>query len=616
MMTKRLYHMLWPALAASSLVACGGQATPAPVVGAPETEAPREQLLHLVERYWDENGAAGPWYSWGGAEMHYGEAPVDTLAPQALADSLARERRFLDALNGVARAPLDADGKLTYDIFRRERELTIESFTFPSELLPVNPYDSMPQRFALMAAAAERHALASERDFDVWQSRVMVYERWTNQAIDNLREGMRRGYTLPLAVVSRTLPVLAALGEDRPDSLFFQALGAAPGATDAPEQARLRGAIEAVVKEKILPNYVRLHDFMQREYLPRARNGVGLSMLPLGRAWYAHLVKRATDGTQTPADLHAQGLAEVERLRPRLQAVLAETAFAGNAHGFLDSLHNDPHYSYRSADDLLSAYVALKTEVAAAAPSLFSVAPHADFEIRSVESFRSATASPLSYRRSLASGRNPAVLYVNTAGLQARPALLSIARYLREAVPGHHYQLALQQERADLPRFRRFGGAPAFIEGWGLYASTLGEELNVYRTPEAKFVALLAQLECAAGAVIDTGMHAQNWTRAQALDYLHAQLPLDDVAAANAVDRAVALPGEALSCIVGLARLQSVRAHAQLSMGARFDVQAFHAELLRNGAMPLDLLDAEVQRWAATAAKMDAAPAAGEAAQK
>jgi uncharacterized protein (DUF885 family) len=193
---------------------------------------------------------------------------------------------------------------------------------------------------------------------------------------------------------------------------------------------------------------------------------------------------------------------------------------------------------------------------------------------------------------------------------------LSIARYLREAVPGHHYQLALQQERADLPRFRRFGGAPAFIEGWGLYASTLGEELNVYRTPEAKFVALLAQLECAAGAVIDTGMHAQNWTRAQALDYLHAQLPLDDVAAANAVDRAVALPGEALSCIVGLARLQSVRAHAQLSMGARFDVQAFHAELLRNGAMPLDLLDAEVQRWAATAAKMDAAPAAGEAAQK
>jgi uncharacterized protein (DUF885 family) len=191
--------------------------------------------------------------------------------------------------------------------------------------------------------------------------------------------------------------------------------------------------------------------------------------------------------------------------------------------------------------------------------------------------------------------------------------VLLSSRYLREAVPGHHYQLALQQERADLPRFRRFGGAPAFIAGWGLYAATLGEELGVYRQPEGKFGALLQQLECAAGVVIDTGIHAQNWSRAQALDYLHAQLPLDEPAAANRVDRVLALPGEALSCMAGLAKLQGLRARVQQTLGARFDVQAFHAELLRNGAVPLDLLDGDMKHWAEVSAKVEPVPAPVEA---
>lgn len=610
MMTKCLCLMSLSALAMWSLCGCGAPQPP-PAAAPPRTDAPREPLPHLVERYWDENAVARPWYSWGAAEARYGEAPADTLSPQALADSLALERRYLDDLMGVARAPLDADAKLTYDIFRHERELTIEGFTFPAELLPVNAYDSMPQRFALMAAAAETHALASERDFDVWQARVRVYQQWTDQAILNLREGMRRGYTLPLAVVSRSLPVLANLGEDSPASLFYEALRTAPGTPDDADRARLTLAITQVVKERILPSYRRLHDFMQRDYLPRARLSVGMSALPLGQAWYAYLAKRATDGTQTPAELHAEGIAAVDRLRSRLQAMLAETAFAGDARGFLDSLGSDPRYAYKSADDLLNAYQDLKTQTAGAVTSQFPAAPHADFEIRSVESFRITTAPALSYQRAMASGRYPAVLYVNTGVFPSRSAFALPPLYLREAVPGHHYQLALQQERADLPRFRRFGGAPAFIAGWGLYAASLGEELGVYREPAAKFGALLAELACAAGTVIDTGLHAQNWSRAQALGYLRDKVPLDDISAANLVDRDLALPGEALSCLAGFSKLESLRNRAQQALGARFDLQAFHAELLRNGALPLDLLEVQMQGWIeATAAAP--VPAAGE----
>jgi uncharacterized protein (DUF885 family) len=602
-MTKRFYHMTWMVLAAATLAACGETASPPPppVMGQPAASAPRERLNHLVERYWDENAAADPWYSWGAAEMRYAEPPGDTLAPQALADSLALERRYLDAVNGVLREPLNADDKLTYDVFRRERELTIESFTFPSELLPVNAYDGIPQRFAVMAAAAEHSALAGDRDFAVWQSRAQAYERWTQQAIFNLREGMRRGYTLPLAVVSRTLPMLASLGEDTPASVFYVAQRAVPRTGDDAERTRLSAAINGVVREKVLPSYRELHDFLQREYLPRARNSLALSALPLGQAWYAYLARRATDGTQTPAELHAQGAAEVERLHARLQALLTESGVTGG----------EPGIAPPSADDLLAAVQGLKTQVSTAVPALFAVAPRADFEIRSIEPFRMATSPRLSYRPALASGRSAAVLYVNSADLKSGPLVPPTPQYLREAVPGHHYQLALQQERADLPRFRRFGGAPAFIAGWGLYAATLGEELGVYDAA-GRYGALLAQLQCAAGVVVDTGIHAQNWSRAQALDYLRAHVPLDELSAANLVDRAVALPAEALSCLAGITKLKNLRAHAEQTLGTHFDEQAFHTALLHDGALPLDLLDAAMARWLEAAVAAAAQPAPPE----
>ena len=650
-MMSRFYRQAWLSLATLTLLACARSAPP-PAARAEDAVAPREQLSRLVEAYWNQTATSSPWYSWGGAESRYGEAPADRLSAQELADALATERRYLAQVLLVPRAPLDPDSRMSYDIFWRERALAIESFTYPAELMPVNAYEGVPQRFALMASAAERYALASERDLENWRLRAANYERWTNQAIANLREGMRRGYTLPRVVVERALPVLAALGEDSPTNVFFQpayprvapaaaalstgaetpdaasagalrsaeassaaeatsgaeAAGAAPPMsrlTDE-ERARLAAALNGVVRDKILPAYRTLHDFLQREYLPRSRGSVALSALPLGETWYAYLAKRATGGTSTVAELHIVGLTEVERSRARLQALLAETAFAGNAVGFAEYLRHDPRYSYRSVDELMSAYADLKTRVGAAAPSLFAPMPHADVEIHGVEVFRQATAPPLSYQRAMAYGKIPAILYVNTAGLDTSPAIGLTSQYLREAVPGHHYQLALQQARADLPTFRRFGGAPAFVAGWGLYAAALGEELGMYHDPEAKFGSLLAQLQCAVGLVIDTGIHGQHWTRPQAIDYVHTHLPLDDAAVANVVDRVIAIPGEALSCTVGFVKFQALRARAQQALGPRVDLQAFHEEVLKNGAVPLDLLDANVKQWTETA--MAAAP--------
>jgi uncharacterized protein (DUF885 family) len=592
----RFFHGLSLSLAIGALAACGAAPTPPPSP-APSSAAPRDQLTRLVEHYWDEHQLLYPAELPEGADRRYDGAYGYRISAQFLADSLALERRYLAAVLGVPSVDLDADSRLTYDLFRRARELAIQSYTYPSELLPVNPVRSLPLRFAQTGSGADSYAILSARDFERWQARTDDYVRWTTEAIANMREGLRRGYALPRVLVEKMLPLLAALGADTPANVFYQSIGSIPATVNDAERKRLADGITAGVRDKILPAYVKLHDFLRDEYLTRARTSVGLSALPLGDSWYAFLIKRETDSALTPAEIHALGVAEVERLRTRLQGLLADTAFAGNAAGFFETLRRDPHLSYKASEDLLNFYGELKGQAAAALPALFSETPQAEFTIRRVESFRETTAPALSYQRAAADGRSAAILYVNTGGIAAQPVMASAGLFLREAAPGHHFQAAIQEERTDLPRFRRFGGDPAFVEGWGSYAASLGEELGLYRDTESKFAALLVQLQCAAGLVIDTGLHSLGWPRERAIDYLRALLPIDEAAVRETVDRDLALPGEALACSLGERKIQDLRARAEQVLGPRFDIRAFHAELLNDGAIPLDILETKVKRW-------------------
>jgi uncharacterized protein (DUF885 family) len=560
-----------------ALGACGAKPSP-PTAQAPSRASPNEQLSRIVEQYWDEYRLRNPENLPQGADTRFDAGYGFDISAQSLADSLALERRYLAAVLAVPRPGLDADSRLTYDIFRRARELAIESFTFPSELLPVNPFRSLPLTFA--RGAASKDAIPDAEDYKRWR------HRWTQQAIDNMRAGMRRGYTLPRALVEEMLPTLAALGEDTSGNMFYQRLLSIPSTVADPARERLSDAMSAVVRDEILPSYRVLHDFLRDEYLPRARAGVGLLDLPLGESWYAFLIKRETDTAKSPADIHALGIAEVERLRGRLQMLLADGGIAGNPQ----------ERSLKTVDELSSFYSGLEVEIENALPALFSQPPLADFTIRGVEAFRQTTSPALAYQRASSNPKTAAVLYVNAAGAP-QPAGAASVRYLREAMPGHHFQMTIQQEAHALPRFRRFGGDPAFVEGWGLYAASLGDEMGLYRDPESKIAAVLAQLECAAGLVIDTGLHAQGWSRQRAIDYLQAQLPIDEAAVREKVDRDIALPAEALACAMGGREIQNLRARAQQALGERFDIRAFHEEILNDGAMPLDILDSKVRRW-------------------
>jgi uncharacterized protein (DUF885 family) len=546
-------------LAFLGLAACGAPPKPAPTEAAAPA-VPHERLNQMVDRYWDERASRG-----------------DPISAQQMADSLAAERRYMAEVLAVPRAGLDADSRLTYDIFKRQRELDIEGFIYPAELMPVNPFDGPWLQLALSAADTAQHPFRDARDCENWLRQIDGFAAWSRQAIANMREGMRRGYTSPRSLMQRTLPLLERLGEDTAANVFYLPARTLP-------QTCVSMSLAAAVKDKLLPTYRELHDFIQSEYLPRARDSLSLSVLPLGPSWYAFLVRRATDTAHEPKEIHAVGLAEVDRLQARLSSLPPGAPPAG-------ALPKD-------AAELVQGYQLLEAQILAAMPSLFAAVAPAEFEIRAADPFTLA-AAPLVYRPATP-GRGTAVLYVNAATSGVRRAGVDTPSFMQEAIPGRHYQSSLQQARADLPKFRRFGADPAFEDGWALYAASLGEELGVTREDEARRGVLLGQLRCAAALVVDTGLHAMGWTREQAADYFRAQLAADPAEVNLMIDRFAALPGAALACKMGELKIRALRTRAQTVLGTRFDTLEFHSQILKDGAMPLDILEAKIRLWTET----------------
>lgn len=559
-------------MAILSMTACG--APPAPSAAAVYAAQPREQLGHLLERYWDERIAY-----------------EDAISPQILADSLEVEKRFLAELLAIPREALDAEGRLNYDIFRRQRETAIEGFTYPGELLPVNPFAGMPLKFAIAAAQTAASPLSSAQ-YDRWLRAVDDYVRWSRQAIANMQDGVLRGYTSPRALVERMLPILDRLATDAPSNVFYTPLRSMPQNLAAADRERLSNSLHDAVSQKLVPATRTLHDYLQHDYLPKARRGLGIADLPLGSSWYQYRVRRAVGAAAVPADIHRIGLADVERLRPKLQA-LREPGAPPAGPPAATATTTPAAASTPALSDVLAEYQDLGEKVAANLPALFVPETLMPYEIRAVD-FVPMPATPLYYRAAAAGANQTAVLFVNSLQITDKPA---VGVFLQQAVPGHHLQSSIQQQRVDLPRFRRFGTDPAFVAGWGLYAATLGEELGINPSDADKYRALNLQLRCALALVIDTGLHSQGWTRAQALEYLHAQMSVAESDAESLIDEYAAMPGDALSCGMGALKLQALRSRAQQSLGSRFDVREFHAQILKDGAMPLDILEAKLNLW-------------------
>ena len=559
------------------------------------------ELYRVVETYFDQYLALNPIRATELGDHRFDDRFGDYLSMSWMADSLGIEQEALEKLQAIDSSKLAGEDLVTYEAFKRQRALNIGGYRYPSELLAINQVANWPGVLAQLGSGKGAHPFRTTRDYDNFLARMDGFVVWVDQAINNLRAGVTKGVVLPKIVVERTLPQLEAFGrlEDPRQTVFWQPLLSFPAGPSVAERRRLLQAYDEKLRTRVLPAYRRLHDYLAQEYLPQARDTVSWSNLPSGDLWYAHLVRYYTATEMTPEGVHELGLREVARLRANLVGLQGALGVAGDPRVVFDAMRADPKLQPGNAQSLLESYGALRARVDARLPALFLRRPKAAFEIRPVEGFREAAAASASYSSPSAAGARAGIFYVNTAELASRPSYAIDATYLNVAVPGRHYRAALAQETPNLPRFRRFGEDAAFVAGWALYAESLGGELGLYADPYGQFGALNSELWRAAALVVDTGLHAQGWSRQQASEYLRANTALGEADIAAEVDRYIACPGQALADKVGQIKLLQLRRRAEQRLGARFDVREFHEQVVGGGSLPLSVLEARINRWLA-----------------
>jgi uncharacterized protein (DUF885 family) len=593
------------AVSAAFLTTCAGgpvaaepaaQAAPAPVSDAAATES--RKLDELVEGYFERYLTLNPILATSIGDPRYNDRFEVSISPEWRARAEQLEREYLERSASIDPRQLEGQAALTYEVFRSARQRQIEGFRFPSHLIPLNQFYSVPNSFAQLGSGNGLQPFKTVKDYEDFLKRVDGFVAWTDQAITNMREGAKKGYTLPRVLADRVLPQLEAHMVARPeDSIYWGPVRQLPDSFAAADRERLTAAYRVAIDAKIVPAYRRLHAYMRDEYLPQCRSSVGLDALPDGAAWYDYRVREITTTGLTPAQIHEIGLAEVKRIHGDMHGVMRQVGFKGSLQDFFVFLNNDPQFVHPSREALVQGYVDIKNRVNPQLPKLFEILPRADYEVRAVEPFREKSAAGGSYQAASEDGSRPGIFYANAYDLKARPTWAMEALSLHEGNPGHHFQITIAREQKDLPRFRRFGGYTAYSEGWALYAESLGPDLGVLTDPYMYFGRLEGELFRAIRLVVDTGLHSKGWTREQVLEYIDANSATSEARRVAETERYIAIPGQALAYKIGQLKISELRERAERELGPRFDVRKFHTAILVDGALPLDVLEAKVDRW-------------------
>ena len=515
--------------------------------------------------------------------------------------AIARRRRELPdrllVLHAIDRRRLDASDRLSFDIFKRTVEESIEGARFPRELLAVTQRDG-PQ---YLSSVLSKMPTASVSDYDHILARLTALPTVLDQTRVLLDSGLAVGVTPPRITLRDVPAQFERLVPDDPmQSALLEPFTRFPPAISAGDRQRLLGEATRVYAGRVRPAYRALATYLATTYLAKARESIAWSSLPDGRAWYAYDVKLETTTNRTPAEIHALGLAEVKRIRAQMDSAIRATGYTGDFKSFVTMLRTDPRFFMKDSASLVRAYRDIAKRIDPELSRLFGRLPRLTYGVTTIPSYAAPSQTTAYYMSGSPDAHRPGMYFVNTYKLDSRPIWEMEALTAHEAVPGHHLQIALSQELHDLPEFRRYAGYTAFVEGWGLYAESLGGELGLYRDPYSKFGQLTYEMWRAIRLVLDTGIHDLGWTRAQAIEYFMANSAKTEQDITSEVDRYIVMPGQALAYKSGELAIRAMRQRAEREMGHDFDIRAFHDELLSQGALPLDILDARMEEWSRT----------------
>ena len=591
--------------AALALSGCA-QTTPPALVSAQAAQAnPSAALAALFAASDEASLRRNPVQALARGDLRYADRYGDYLSDEYFAAERTAAQTELAALARIDRAALTPQERVSYDVFKWQRETDLRGLSAPlldtSAALPLNHFYGFHTGFSELSSGQGVAAYKTVADYENGLKRVDDFVRLSDQAIVRMRAGMERGIVQPRLVMNNVLGQLdAMLAEGVEGSAFYRPVTQFPAAIAAADQARLKAAYAQAISTRIRPSLTRLRDFIRTDYLPRTRETVGLGDIPGGAALYAHRVAESTTTDLTPDQIHNIGLAEVTRIQAEMETVKDRVGFKGTLKQFFEHIRTDPKFKPKSREELTAGYYAIGKRLDATLPTLFSTLPKTALEIKPTPALTEKGAARGEYQSGTPDGSRPGVFYFNAYDLPSRTTPGMETLYLHEGAPGHHFQIALAQENEALPNFQRFGGNTAYVEGWGLYAETLGRELGVYTDPYQYFGYLDSQLFRAIRLVVDTGIHSKGWTRDQTIQYILDNSSRGRTNATAETERYIAIPGQALAYKIGQLKISELRARAEQALGPRFDIRDFHEQVLMSGALPLAILETKIDRWIAS----------------
>ncbi len=577
-----------------------------------QTRASASKSLAIIfEEYYQFKDRINPIEATKGGNLQYNEYIANYISDAYQTDLIAEYSVFLKRLAQIDTAQLSTADLLSMKVMQWDCEVKLEGlqnplvittspiYNLPSfELTPLIQVQSLHLYVAQLGAGGSVHPFTTVKDYEDWLKRLDDYIAFLDTSVANMKEGMAKGIVLPKVLTEKTIVQLEEfITKPVEKHLFYRPIQSMPEGISQSDRDRLAEEYHNVIETKLRPKYTELKQFLVAEYLPVCRTTSGIGALPNGAATYNYLIKLHTTTNLTAEEIHELGKQEVRRILLEMEKAKNQIGFKGDIKAFLEFIRNSPEQMpFQDPQEVIANFNRIKEKINDKFDQVFELTPKADFVVRRTEAFREASASA-EYVPGTKDASRPGIFYVPIPNVSEYNKFADEALFLHEAIPGHHYQLSLQQENKALPKFLHPESLGVFVEGWALYAESLGKELGLYDDPIQYFGMLSMEMHRAIRLVVDTGMHSKGWTREQAIQYSLDHEAESEASIISEIERYMATPGQALSYKMGQIKIRTLRTKAEQKLGAQFDVRAFHSQVLNSGSLPLVLLEEKIENW-------------------
>ncbi|WP_026703465.1 DUF885 domain-containing protein [Flavobacterium soli] len=584
--------MLAVCVLAISFQSCKQENTPG------QTENENKELSTILENYYQERLKLYPIDATFAGDERYNNILPNNLSDAYIAEVKAFYQKYKTEIAKFDTDKLSQNDKLSKAILEWECDINLEGFDYHEELLPINQFQSFPLMIGQLASGSSAQPFKTVKDYQNWLQRLDAFNNWIISAEARMKEGVAKGYVLPKALTEKVIPQIKDLANpDLKSNLFYSPLNNFPKSFAAADKKALTDDYTKLISEKLIPSLTSLHNYIKTDYLKASRTSTGISAVPDGEKYYNYLIKRYTTTDLTADEIHQLGLKEVARISAEMEKVKNQVGFKGDLKEFFNHVRDKKELMpFTNPQQVIDNFNAIHEKMKPNLEKLFDMKPKTPFEVKRTEAFREASASA-EYNPGSIDGTRPGVFYVPIPDVTKYNIYADEDLFLHEAIPGHHYQISLQQEDTSLPSFRKTIWFNAYGEGWALYTESLGKELGLYQDPYQYFGMLSAEMLRAVRLVVDTGMHTKGWTREQAIQYSaeNEAEPMQSIIAE--IERYMAIPGQAVSYKIGQLKIRELRTKAEKELGSKFSIKEFHNQVLESGCLPLKVLEDKINIW-------------------